>query len=255
MRIKILGCSGGIGAGQRTTSILIDDDILIDAGTGVGDLSLEELRGIRHVFLTHAHLDHTAGLPLFIDAVFDTLLEDPLEVHARAETIDALKTHLFNGVIWPDFGALPSVEEAVMRFRELTPGARLEIAGRVFRAIDVEHSVPSVGYCIEFADKVFAFSGDTMTNRTLWPVLNAYDSLDVLIIEVSFPNRLEGLARTAGHYSPETLAVDIERLEHNPEIWVTGMKPGDEDIIISETMQALPGRTIRRLLAGQVFEL
>ena len=233
MQVRILGCSGGIGAGLRTTSILIDDDILIDAGTGLGDLPLDELRSIRHVFLTHAHLDHTAGLPLFIDSVFDTLWGNPLEVHARAETLDALQKHIFNGVIWPDFAVLPSPEEAVMRYRELTPGESLEIAGRVFKPIDVAHSVPSVGYCIESGGKVFAFSGDTMTNRTLWPVLNAYEALDVLIVEVSFPNRLESLARTAGHYSPAMLAEDIVNLEHQPEIWVTGMKPGDEDIIIT----------------------
>ena len=57
MRIRILGCSGGIGGNLRTTSILIDDDILVDAGTGVGDLSIAELSKIDHVYLTHSHLD------------------------------------------------------------------------------------------------------------------------------------------------------------------------------------------------------
>jgi ribonuclease BN (tRNA processing enzyme) len=255
MRIKILGCSGGVGAGLRTTSILIDDDILIDAGTGVGDLPLPELRQIRHVFLTHAHLDHVAGLPLFIDAAFDTLVTSPLEIHARAETIAALRSHMFNGIVWPDFTELPSAAAPVLRFHLIDLDARLEIAGRVFRPIDVAHSVPSVGYCVEFADKVFAFSGDTMSNQTLWPVLNAYRHIDVFIIEVSFPNRLGALARTAGHYCPSSLAQDIANLEHDPDIWITGMKPGDEDLIMSETMQALPNRRIRRLTAGQVFEL
>jgi hypothetical protein len=112
-----------------------------------------------------------------------------------------------------------------------------------------------VGYCVEFDDKLFAFSGDTMSNHTLWPVLNAYPKVDVLIVEVSFPNRLHRLAKTAGHYCPGTLAVDIAHLEHDPDIWITGMKPGDEDLIMSETMQALPSRRIRRLTSGQVFEL
>jgi ribonuclease BN (tRNA processing enzyme) len=255
MRIKILGCSGGVGAGLRTTSIQIDDDILIDAGTGVGDLPLAELRQIRHVFLTHAHLDHVAGLPLFIDAAFDTLVGNPLEIHARIETIEALRAHMFNGVVWPDFSELPSVASPVLRFHPIDLGARLELAGRVFRPIDVAHSVPSVGYCVEFADKVFAFSGDTMSNHTLWPVLNAYPRIDVFVVEVSFPNRLQALARTAGHYCPRSLAVDLAKLEHDTDIWVTGMKPGDEDLIMSEAMQAMPARHIRRLTVGQVFEL
>jgi ribonuclease BN (tRNA processing enzyme) len=255
MRIKILGCSGGVGAGLRTTSILIDDDILIDAGTGVGDLPLADLRQIRHVFLTHAHLDHVAGLPLFIDAAFDSLVAHPLEIHARAETIAALRAHMFNGVVWPDFSELPTPASPVLRFHPIDLGARLEVAGRVFRAVDVAHSVPSVGYCVEFGDGLFAFSGDTMSNHTLWPVLNEYPKIDVFIVEVSFPNRLQALARTAGHYCPRSLAVDIAKLEHDPDIWITGMKPGDEDLIMSETMQALPSRRIRRLTGGQVFEL
>jgi ribonuclease BN (tRNA processing enzyme) len=213
------------------------------------------LRQIRHVFLTHAHLDHVAGLPLFIDAAFDSLIHHPLEIHARAETIQALRAHLFNGVVWPDFSVLPTAAAPALRFHPIDLDARIEIAGRVFRPIDVAHSVPSVGYCVEFDNKLFAFSGDTMSNHTLWPALNAYPKIDVFIVEVSFPNRLQNLARTAGHYCPDTLAVDIARLEHDPEVWITGMKPGDEDLIMSETMLALPKRRIRRLAAGQVFEL
>ena len=44
MKLRVLGCSGGIGGRHlRTTSLLVDNDILIDAGTGVGDVSLAEL--------------------------------------------------------------------------------------------------------------------------------------------------------------------------------------------------------------------
>ena len=93
MRIKILGCSGGIGAGLRTTSLLVDEDILVDTGTGIGDLPLAELRRIRHVFLTHSHLDHTCGLPLLLDTVFDTL-QSPIMVRGREETLAAVRKHI-----------------------------------------------------------------------------------------------------------------------------------------------------------------
>ena len=99
MRIRILGCSGGIGAGSRTSAMLIDNDVLLDAGTGIGDLGLDDLQSIRHVFLTHAHLDHIAGLPMLVDCIFDENFEEPLTVYARAETLDAIKAHLFNDVI------------------------------------------------------------------------------------------------------------------------------------------------------------
>ena len=103
MYIKILGCSGGIGANLRTTSFLIDDDIIIDAGTGLGDLPLNQMTGIRHIFLTHSHMDHIAALPLLADSMFG-IHDEPFIVHAHDKTIQALKTR----VIWPDFVELPN---------------------------------------------------------------------------------------------------------------------------------------------------
>jgi len=94
MKVQILGCSGGISEGLKTTSLLVDDSMLIDAGTGIGDLPLETLRKIRTVFLTHSHLDHVCGLPLLIDTIFDQLIDDPLTVYARPETVKALQEHI-----------------------------------------------------------------------------------------------------------------------------------------------------------------
>ncbi|MGH8496681.1 MAG: MBL fold metallo-hydrolase [Gammaproteobacteria bacterium] len=255
MRVRILGCSGGIGAGLRTTSILIDDDVLIDAGTGVGDLTLDALKRIRHVFLTHAHLDHTAGLPLFIDTAFSTFADRPIEIHALAETIHALETHMFNGVMWPDFAALPSRDQPVLRFTPLEPGDSVTVHGRLVHAIEVSHGVPAVGYCVQAEGKVLAFSGDTARNRTLWPALNAYPNIDALLIEVSFPNRQAELARHAGHYCPQTFADDIRQLRHKPEIWLTAMKPGEEQTIYDEVRAALPRLPIHRLTRGDEIRL
>jgi ribonuclease BN (tRNA processing enzyme) len=255
MQVRILGCSGGIGAGLKTTSILLDDDVLIDAGTGVGDLSLEELRGLRHVFLTHSHLDHVVGLPLFIDAAFQEYLENPLQVHASQSTIDALRAHLFNDVMWPDFSVLPSAADAVMQFRPLAAGDVLEVNSRQIRAVAVKHAVPTLGYCVEAAGKVLAFSGDTSNNQTLWQALNAYENVDVLVIEVSFPNRQAELAEKSGHYCPRTFAQDLAKLRHFPAIWLTAMKPGEEELIMDEVRKELPDRKVRRLESGVVFYL
>jgi ribonuclease BN (tRNA processing enzyme) len=255
MQVRVLGCSGGIAAGLRTTAILIDEDILIDAGTGVGDLTLEELRRLRTVFLTHSHLDHTAGLPLFVDAVFDTFVQRPLEIVAHTETIEALRRHFFNDVIWPDFSRLPTAESAAIRFRPIASGETVACGDRNVRAVEVKHAVPTLGYCIESRDKVLAFSGDTTTNRTLWPVLNSYDNVDALVIEVSFPNRQHDLARESGHYCPETLASDLRNLAHAPDIWLTAMKPGEEEEIMQEVLAALPDRRVSRLEAGSILQI
>ena len=255
MRIRILGCSGGIGAGSRTSAMLVDDDVLIDAGTGIGDLALEDLDSIRHVFLTHAHLDHIAGLPMLVDRVFDENFETPLTVYAREETLRAIQQHLFNDVIWPDFARLPSPENPMLRYHVCSPGDTVTIKRRDFYAVDVMHSVPSLGFTVQNSGGAFAVSGDTKTNETLWPVLNACEALRVLVIEVSFPDEMEQLANDAGHYCPRTLSRDLERLNHSPEIWLTGMKPGEEDRIYEQVIRATPNRKIRMLTRGTVLNV
>ena len=253
MRIRVLGCSGGIGAGSRTSSLLIDDDVLIDAGTGIGDLAIADLRSIRHVFLTHAHLDHIAGLPMLADAVFDENFAIPLTVYAREETLRALQDHLFNDVIWPDFAKLPSRAQPMLRYQVCSPGDTVTIDHRDFYAVDVMHSVPSLGFTVQNSGGAFAVSGDTKSNETLWPVLNACEDLKVLVIEVSFPDEMEALAAQAGHYCPRTLTRDLEQLRHDPEIWLTGMKPGEESRILKQVVRAAPDKNIQMLSRGTVL--
>ena len=255
MRLRILGCSGGIGSGGKTSAILVDDDILIDSGTGVSDLNLNELDAIRHVFLTHSHLDHIAGLPLFLDTVFENRSDRAIQVYALKETVAALGQHIFNWVIWPDFTELPRPEAPVMRYAPIQAGDVVTLGRRRVQAVAVSHSVPSLGYCVADGERVVAFSGDTATNETLWPVLNAYPNLDALIIEVSFANSQEDLARRSGHYCPRTLAEDILRLQHSPAIWVTAMKPGYEETIFAEVVAALEGYQVQRLRMGDVLQL
>ena len=233
--------------------MLIDDDVLIDAGTGIGDLALEDLDPIRHVFLTHAHLDHIAGLPMLVDRVFDENFTKPLTVYAREETLRAIQEHLFNGVIWPDFAKLPTAARPMLRYRVCSPGDTVTIQHRDFYAIDVMHSVPSLGYTVQNSGGAFAVSGDTKTNETLWPVLNACDDLKILVIEVSFPDEMERLATESGHYCPRTLTRDLEKLRHSPDIWLTGMKPGEESAILEQVTKAIPDRNIQMLSSGTVL--
>ena len=235
--------------------MLIDDDVLLDSGTGVGDLSLDDLHSIRHVFVTHAHLDHIAGLPMLIDSIFTDEVDVPVTVYGRSETLKAIQDHLFNWVIWPDFAVLPNPENPMLRYQVCNPGDTVSIGHRDFHAVDVAHSVPAIGYTVQNSGGVFAVSGDTKTNKTLWPVLNRCDDLRALVIEVSFPDEMESLAATAGHYCPTSLSRDLDLLEHDPEIWLTGMKPGEEDRILSQVLAAAPDRNIQMLSRGTIISV
>lgn len=254
MHLRVLGCSGGFGSGLRTTAFLVDDDVLIDAGTGVGDLTYDEMCRIRHVFVTHSHLDHVASIPLLVDTMFHELVE-PLVIHAQQATIDALREHLFNGQIWPDFSGLPDTEQPVLRFDPLEAGDVRRIGDRTFEAIAVEHTVPTVAYRCTNSEGSFCFSGDTSTNDTLWTALNAGGALDLLIVEVGFANGDAELARLAKHYCPTLLAGDLAKLDSQPDIAVTHLKAGHEERIMEELNAALPGVEVRRLQSGQSFRV
>lgn len=254
MQIKVLGCSGGIGGNLRTTSFLIDDDVVIDAGTGLGDLPLNQMTGIRHIFLTHSHMDHLACLPLLADSMFG-IHEEPIIIHALEKTIKAMKTHLFNWVIWPDFSELPNKDRPCIRFDVMNPGDIINIRKREFEMIPVNHTVPGVGYSVSDQRATVAFSGDTTTNDTLWNRLNRLESLDLLFVEAAFANHDLEISRISKHYCPNLLAADLQKLEHRPQLWLTHFKPGEEDLIYKECVEALPDFSVNRLSGGEVFKL
>lgn len=254
MQVRVLGCSGGIGADLRTTAFLVDDDVLVDAGTGVGDLTADEMQRIRHVFVTHSHLDHVCSIPLLANSLFDRPGE-ALVIHGPVATLDALRRHLFNGEIWPDFSVLPDPERPVLRFEPLEAGGSRTIEGRTFEAIEVRHAVPAVGYRLSDAGGAVCFSGDTSSNDTLWPALNAAGSLDLMIVEVGYADDDEPRARQALHYCPRLLAADLEHLEATPRIAVTHLKPGCEDRTMAELRAHLPGYELVRLQRGDSFRL
>ena len=255
MQIRVLGCSGGICQGMATTSFLVDNDILIDAGTGVSELTLDEMRSIRHIFVTHSHLDHIASIPLLADTLFDSLVGNPIIVHAQNKTLDVLQKHIFNWDIWPDFTALPGKTNAVLKFHTMKAGAATEVDGRMIEMFSVNHTIPGVGYRVESAGKSFAFSGDTTSNESLWSALNKHEGLDLLFIESAFANKDIELARLAFHYCPELLAMDLLKLRHRPTVCISHLKPGEEDIIMKECREALPAWELKQLKSGDVFEL
>jgi len=263
MKVRVLGCSGAIAKDCRTTSFLIDADVLIDAGTGLGDLTLDQMCGIEHVLLTHSHLDHVLALPLMVDATA-ARRTTPVHIHALAGTIAALKAHIFNDVIWPDFSRIPTPEAPFISFHEIQVGQTLQFGRKLIEVLPAVHTVPAVGYAVTEGNGYWVFTGDTERNPAFWERLNQLNVV-MLVIETAFSNREKELARRSLHLSPHVLADELDGIEcgHRYPIYITHTKPAETELIMTEIQRFDEAQVdgshvthdIRWLRVGQEFDL
>jgi Cft2 family RNA processing exonuclease len=254
MKLRVLGCSGGIGGRHlRTTSLLVDNDILIDAGTGVGDVSLAELMLIDHIFVTHAHLDHVCSIPFLVDTV-GGMRNKPLTVHASEPTLEIIRNHIFNWSIWPDFSQIPTPAKPFMTYQAMELGETIELKGRRITSLPANHVVPAVGFQVDSGEASLVFTGDTTTHDPLWQVVNKIGNLRYLIIEVAFCNRERELAVAAKHFCPSLLAEELPKLERNADIFITHLKPGEIELTMQEIEECAGQYRPRMLQNNQVFE-
>ncbi|MEO8125011.1 MAG: 3',5'-cyclic-nucleotide phosphodiesterase [Burkholderiales bacterium] len=262
--IRVLGCSGAIAAGSRTTAFLIDDDVLIDAGTGVGDLTLDELARIDHILISHSHLDHVLSIALLADSVIrrrQAARRPPIQVHALDATLHALREHIFNGVIWPDFTRLPSAEHPVLQFVPFEHGDRLVLGGKTIEVLCAQHTVPAAGFAVEGGDGSegsWVYTGDTGPNPLLWQRLSSMPVAQ-LVIEAAFGNVERVLAGISRHLCPATLGTELAQLSGplnaSVDVYITHIKPGELNAVMAEIARIDTPHRIHPLVAGQRLEL
>ena len=261
VRVRVLGCDGAIARGARTTSFLVNRQLLVDAGTGAGDLTLDEMTAVQHVVLTHSHLDHIAALPLMLDAV-GPRRGRPLQVHALPDTLAALQAHVFNDLIWPDFSRLPTREAPFVTFHPLATGQQMVLGDVWVEALPASHTVAAVGYAVaQGPDQPhWVFSGDTGHNPSFWQRVNQLP-VGVLVMETAFSEREAGLAHISKHLSPSTLAdqLSLMRADMGCPVYISHTKPAETELIMQEIQQinrqrsdaGLPSWAISRLQADQ----
>lgn len=254
MRITALGCSGSITGDLRTTCYQVDDDILIDAGTGAGSLSLAQATAIDTVFLTHSHLDHSGLLPMLADAA-GSFREAPLTVHALPETIAILREHMLNGKLWPDYTVQPSPEHPYIRFQPMRMGETVESNGRRITALPARHAVPCVGYRVDGGAASLAYSADTTFCEDFWRALNRIGNLKYLLIETTFRNDNAAGAARSGHMTANLLAQGLRLLERPVELFIVHTEAGYEEITMREVRLAAGDFNPQMLQRGHVFEL
>lgn len=253
MKLRVLGCSGGIGGNLRTTSMLLDHDVLIDAGTGVCDLSLDELSVVDHVFLTHSHLDHIVSVPFVLDSVAG-MRDRPLTIYATRETIESLQQHIFNWKIWPDFSQIPNPQQPCMRYQIIAVGETVMLNGRAITALPANHVIPAVGYHLDSGVGSLVLTGDTTTQDAFWEAVNRIENLEYLIIESAFSNAEKDLALVSRHLCPSLLAEELVKLKRNPGIYITHLKPGEGELTMREIGECVHGHFPKELTNGHVFE-
>ena len=223
MRLRVLGCSGAELPGFNTSSFLIDDALLIDAGALCLVLSGDEQKAIRHIFVTHTHLDHVKGIALLADNLSLAESGASVEVISLRENLEALRTHLFNDILWPDFTRIPSPEAPAITFREISPLRATQYGAYSVTACPVNHAVPAVGYLVQHGRSSLLFSGDTGPTDRLWELAN---NVDALIVDVSFPNAQESLALSSGHLTARLLGRELNKVKTLPRrILVCHAKP------------------------------
>jgi ribonuclease BN (tRNA processing enzyme) len=258
MNLRVLGCSGSIAAGCRTTSFLVDDTVLIDAGTGVGDLTLDELANVHDVFVSHSHLDHVLGIPLLADSVMRSrLLVRPLRpivIHGLSQTLNALRDHVFNNVLWPDFTRLPSVDEPILKFAPFEIGEQILIAnGRRLEVLPALHTVPACGFGIETRQGWWVYTGDTAPNPALWEALGER-KIAQLVIETAFSDEELTVAIASKHMAPAMLGNELLNLPADVPVAITHIKPGEQAAVTGQIAALGLRQKAHALCSGERFQ-
>jgi ribonuclease BN (tRNA processing enzyme) len=258
MQIRVLGCAGSIAEGCRTTAFLLGSDVLVDAGTGVGELTLDEMARIDHILVSHSHLDHVLAIGLLADSVTRRRQAErrpPVRVYALPETLAALRTHIFNGVIWPDFTRLPSAEQPVLAFVPIAVGQQLHLGQRRVEVLPAAHTVPAVGFAaFDAQGGAWAYTGDTGPNPALWERL-AELNVRMLVVETAFRNEEHAVAKVSQHLYPAQLQRELKHLAPGVDVYITHIKPGELDTVMAQIGAQGGVHRIHALVSGDVLTL
>lgn len=252
MQLQILGCSGGVSPGQGTTAFLVDNTLLVDAGTGVETLTYKEILQIETVVLTHSHLDHISHLPFLLNNLINSA-HKTIQVYALHHTVEALKKHIFNDVIWPDFTTLPAYDRPCVHLNIVKYGDVLSFGDKQVVVLPAHHSVPTAGYWIGNEEAAFAFSGDCSQNDALWQALNNLPPVDMLIMDNQYSSIDKGISELAKHYYPDALKLDLEKLNYQPSLFISHLPVHHKETVMKEIRKVLSGWKPGILEAGKTY--
>ncbi|MBI5180699.1 MAG: 3',5'-cyclic-nucleotide phosphodiesterase [Nitrospirae bacterium] len=211
MKLKVLGCYGTELADYHTAGFLIDNSLLVDAGTITTSMDIDELIKIKNILISHVHFDHIKGIPFLTDIIFGRISE-PINIIGIKEVIDSLKKHLLNNIIWPDFTAIPP-GSPIIKLRVINEGAFEKVGDFEVKAVRVNHTIPTTGFIIRKKNMSILYSSDTKATEKIWEEAKNTDSLKVAIIEASFPTSSQKLADISGHFTPADVKKELVKID------------------------------------------
>jgi cAMP phosphodiesterase len=239
---------------QHMLTMIVDDRVAIDAGCLAFACSDLQRRQIRDVVLTHTHLDHIAGLPLFIDDLFATLTE-PVIVHGTREMVETLERDIFNWSIYPRFSELKNDHGSVVEYREFTRGSRFQVRHLSFQSIAVNHKVSASGYVVSDGSTSFGITGDTAQTDDIWRACNAAPNLKAVFVECAFPDESQALAAASYHLTPSKLVAEVSKLvDRSFPVYVINLKPMYRDRVIDQ-ISAAGMSDVHILELGRVYDV
>ena len=224
MKIRVLGAFGGEGLGQRPSAFLINERVLIDAGTVSGALNVPEQLEIEHALVSHCHLDHIAGLGFLTETLACCGSDRPLTIASLEPIVDAMRTAIFNNVVWPDFTTIPP-ESPVVQYRTLTPATEQRVGNLWVTPIAVTHTVPTSGFIVHDGTTGFVYSGDTGPTDAIWKAIKGLPGIRAVILECAFPNRMRKIADLAKHLTPDLVRREIDKLPPDVPVMIYHVKP------------------------------
>lgn len=232
MRIRIVPSTSD-GRHQLLTSYLINDRVSIDAGALAIGLSIEEQKQLRAIIITHAHLDHTISLPLFITDLFDELRE-PIALYATPSDFAAMREHLFNPRVWIPFEILRNQHTELLVHHPIHAGETFEVEGLRVTPVPVTHTVLTHAMLVEDEESAVLFTSDTSATEKIWQIANDCAKLRAVLIDLSFPSQLTELARISHHHSTTTLIEEMSKLRPDVTVYAIHLKTPYRERIIEE---------------------
>jgi cAMP phosphodiesterase len=253
MKVKILGCSGSETIGHNPPGFLVNDVMMLDAGTITAALSIEAQSRLTDIVISHTHLDHIKSLLFLADNIIGRI-KKPVNVRAIPKVIDAIKKHLMNDIIWPDFTKIPTPEHPVLAYKPMPIGATVSVAGLKVKAIPMNHPVPAAGFLVSDGKTSFLYSADTGPNEGLWKEAARAKNLNAIIVDTSFPNSLEMIADASGHFTPAQLHDDLTKakIDKSLPIYIYHIKPVHKKKVLAE-LRALGRKNVKILQEGKTY--